>query len=194
VRRFGLDRLNALSDGIFAIAITLLALAIDIPSDESGHLWAALRDAAPQIVGYVISFGTVAVLWLNHHRLFDDIEAIDVRLIQLNLTYLGLVAFLPFPSRLLGDYGGETAAVVVFAVTVAATVAVAWLMQAHARRAGLFKPDAVELVSRHAMIVPAVFLASVPIAFVSPKVAMYSWLLLVPLARWEARREQVGAR
>jgi uncharacterized membrane protein len=194
VRRFGLDRLNALSDGIFAIAITLLALAIDIPSDESGHLWAALRDAAPQIVGYVISFGTVAVLWLNHHRFFDDIEAIDVRLIQLNLTYLGLVAFLPFPSRLLGDYGGETAAVVVFAVTVAATVAVAWLMRAHARRAGLFKPGAVELVSRHAILVPAVFLASVPIAFVSPKVAMYSWLLLLPLARWQAHHEHVGVR
>jgi uncharacterized membrane protein len=194
VRRFGLDRLNALSERIFAIAITLLALAIDIPSDESGHLWAALRDAAPQIVGYVISFGTVAVLWLNHHRLFDEIEAIDVRLIQLNLTYLGLVAFLPFPSRLLGDYGGETAAVVVFAVTVAATVAVAWLMRAHARRAGLFKPGAVELGSRHAFVVPAVFIACVPIAFVSPKVAMYSWLLLLPLARWEARREHVGVR
>lgn len=182
--RFDLDRSNAISDGIFAIALTLLVLGIDVPKGEQDRLWAALADTLPQVVGYVIAFWTAARLWLNHHRLFDDLEAVDTRLMELNLTYLGLVAFLPFPSGLLGDYGSEAASVVVFAVTVAAIVGLGALMRVHARTAGLFKPDARHPESdRGGIIVPAVFLASIPIAFLSPTVALYSWLALPVLGR-----------
>jgi uncharacterized membrane protein len=184
VDRFDLDRSNAISDGIFAIALTLLVLGIDVPGGKQGHLWAALEDTLPQVVGYVISFWTVAALWLHHHRLFDDLEAVDNRLMQLNLAYLGFVAFLPFPSGLLGDYGDEAGSVVLFAVTVACTVGLGALLRLHARNAGLFKAQA-----RHPQsdpsgaLVPLVFLASVPLAFISPTVALYSWLVLPLLGR-----------
>jgi len=188
VDRFDLDRSNALSDGIFAIALTLLVLGIDVPTGQEGHLWAALDDTLPQVLGYVISFGTAARLWLSHHRLFDDLEAVDTRLIQLNLVYLGLVAFLPFPSGLLGDYGDEAASVVVFAVTVAAIVGLGAVMRAHARTAGLFKADARHPeFDRGGVLVPAIFLASIPVAFISPAVALYSWLVLPLVPRVWAR-------
>jgi uncharacterized membrane protein len=184
VDRFDLDRSNALSDGIFAIALTLLVLGIDVPKGQEGHLWAALNDTLPQVLGYVIAFGTAARLWLSHHRLFDDLEAVDTRLMQMNLVYLGFVAFLPFPSGLLGDYGDEAASVVVFAVTVAAIVGLGALMRVHARTAGLFKDDARHPeFDRGGVIVPAIFLASIPIAFVSPAIALYSWLALPLLGR-----------
>ncbi len=186
--RFDLDRSNALSDGIFAIALTLLVLGIDVPAGREGHLWAALDDTLPQVVGYVIAFGTAAQLWLGHHRLFDDLEAVDTRLMQLNLVYLGLVAFLPFPSGLLGDYGREAASVVVFAATVAAIVVLGGAMRVHARRAGLFKADARHPeFDRVGALVPAIFLASIPVAFISPAVALYSWLALALLPRVWAR-------
>jgi uncharacterized membrane protein len=188
VDRFDLDRSNAISDGIFAIALTLLVLGIDVPKGQEGHLWEALDDTLPQVLGYVISFGTAARLWLNHHRLFDDLEAVDTRLMQLNLVYLGLVAFLPFPSGLLGDYGDEPASVVVFAVTVAAIVGLGAVMRAHARTAGLFKADARHPeFDRGGVLVPAIFLASIPVAFVSPAVALYSWLALPLVPRVWAR-------
>ena len=187
--RFDLDRSNAISDGIFAIALTLLVLGIDVPKGQEGHLWTALQDALPEMLGYVISFWTAAALWLHHHDLFDDLEATDTPLMRLNLAYLGFVAFLPFPSGLLGDYGDEPGSVVVFAVTVACIVGLGGLMRAHARSAGLFKAAA-----RHpesdlsGLLVPVVFLASIPIAFVSPTVAIYSWLALPVLSRVWSRR------
>jgi len=184
-----LDRSNALSDGVFAIAITLLALGIDVPSSETNDLWEALGDTVPEIVSYVIAFGTVAVLWLGHHRLFGQLAQVDGRLMTLNLIYLGFVAFLPFPSRLLGDFDSQSASVVLFAVTVTCAVALALLMRLHARHVGLLeRPPGRDPAAAQAAVVPAVFLASVPIAFVSPAAAQYAWLSIFPLSRWLARR------
>jgi uncharacterized membrane protein len=191
VDRFDLDRSNAISDGIFAIALTLLVLGIDVPKGQEGHLWAALADALPQVLGYVIAFWTAARLWLSHHRLFDDLEAVDTRLMQLNLAYLGLVAFLPFPSGLLGDYGDEAASVVVFAVTIATIIGLGGVMRVHARTAGLFKDDARHPeFDRGGVLIPALFLASIPLAFVSPAAALYTWLALPLLTRAWGRMTQ----
>ena len=104
-RAFDYDRTVALSDGVFAIAMTLLVLSIDVPepgpsqppvSELLGTQW---RD----ILSYAISVALIGFLWMRHHTFFRELTRIDARLIGLNLCYLGLVAFLPFPTELVGD-------------------------------------------------------------------------------------------
>jgi uncharacterized membrane protein len=100
-----------------------------------------------------------------------------------NLVYLGLVAFLPFPTRILGLYGHEPAAVVLYATTVALVSVVARITVVHALRAGLLSDAGRREVRRrqHWEIVPVVFLVSIPISFVSTSAALYCWALLLVL-------------
>jgi TMEM175 potassium channel family protein len=116
-------------------------------------------------------------LWVHHHRFFRDVHRIDNRLTGLNLLYLGVVAFLPYPTGILGRYGGHsTAAVVLYAATVLVAAFISTAMRRHATSAGLV---ARSLAPDQPTLVKVVFLLSIPIAFISPLAAMLSWLLLV---------------
>ena len=96
-------RVLAFTDGVFAIAITLLVLALDVPPnlDDVG---AALRDRSSDFVAYGISFAVLGSIWLAHHRFYTLVARFDGRLIVLNLLYLALVALVPFSAELLGHY------------------------------------------------------------------------------------------
>ncbi len=105
-------RLEAFSDGVFAVAITLLVLNIRIPGidlppgklpDDTG-LWLALRNEWPMLVAYVTSFATIGVMWLNHHKLFIHIKHTDTILLLLNLLLLLIIVFIPVPTALLAEY------------------------------------------------------------------------------------------
>ena len=175
------SRIVAFSDGVFSIAITLLVLnlAIDppVPPDE---LWHALGEQWEHLVSYAISFAVIARFWLNHHRFFGEVTAFDGRLIALNMLYLGFIVLIPFSSQVLGEYGGETAAIVVYAVNLAAVVIVGFVMFFDALRAGLTRMD---MRTRRegavrAVFIAAVFLVSIPIAFIDPHIAPFCWLIL----------------
>lgn len=100
-------RLEAFSDGVFAIAITLLILEIRVPSGEGaapGELWPALLKLWPSYVAYAISFGTILIMWLNHHALFKVIRRIDNRFILLNGLLLMAITFVNFPTAVLAEY------------------------------------------------------------------------------------------
>jgi len=175
------SRIVAFSDGVFAIAITLLVLNLtidtDIPRDELGQ---AIWDQRENFLAYAISFAVIGRFWLVHHRYFSEIKAFDGRLIGLNLVYLAFIVLIPFSSQVLGEYGGTTTAVVVYAVNLAAVVVIGGLMVADARRGGLTTIDAQthrENGIRSAYIA-AVFLASIPIAFLAPTLASLMWLVL----------------
>jgi uncharacterized membrane protein len=108
-------RLEALSDGIFAIAITLLVLTITQPGDyhKLAHQLAGLW---PSLAAYVVSFAVIGIMWLNHHTLFAHFERIDRGLFYLNLLLLMTIAFIPYPTGVLGEalrkgQGARTAAV-----------------------------------------------------------------------------------
>lgn len=118
---------------------------------------------------------------LRHHGCFRVLDRIDTRITVLNLAYLGFIAFLPYPTRVLGLYGDQPASVVLYTSAVASVAAISGLMRVHARRAQLLSDDGTRAVARreHSAFVPAVFLASIPIAFVSPTAAKLSWLLLL---------------
>jgi uncharacterized membrane protein len=106
---------EALSDGVFAIVITLLVLEIRVPHVEDhvsvAALARALTDLAPKFVSWVISFLTVCVIWMNHHRLLRLVGRFDHGLFWWNANLLLWTSFIPFPTALMGDYPGNRLAV-----------------------------------------------------------------------------------
>src|SRR5215813_10137818 len=106
----GIGRILALSDGVFAIAITLLIIAIGIPATTSdAGLPEALLGLWPRYLAYVLSFLVIARFWVTHHLAFRLIARYDATLVWLNLLLLMLVAFLPFPTAVLGEHFGSPA-------------------------------------------------------------------------------------
>jgi uncharacterized membrane protein len=102
---FGSSRTLAFSDGVFAIAITLLILEIRVPPESApGGLGNALVDLWPSYLAFLVSFATIGVMWLNHHRLFTLINKVDDGLIGLNLLLLLGVTWVPFPTALLAEH------------------------------------------------------------------------------------------
>ncbi len=186
------SRIVAFSDGVFAIAITLLVLNLGIESGVPGHrLWHEVWELHEDFVAFAISFAVIGRFWTLHHRFFGQVEAFDNRLIRLNILYLGTIVLIPFSSQLLGEYGGEAAAVVVYAVNLAACVVVGFRMNAYAHNAGLTTIDrATHRENRiRAIYISVVFLAAIPLAFVAPSYAPLLWLALFfdPSPRLAAR-------
>lgn len=175
------SRIVAFSDGVFAIAITLLVLNLTIEKGFSGsELTEELLNNWDNLVAYAISFAVIGRFWIVHHRFFSEVRAFDGRLLGLNLLYLGWVVLIPFSSQVLGDYGGETPSVVVYSVNLAAVVLVGLWMSVDARRRGLTAID--DETHREARVrsayIAGIFLLSIPLGFVAPRAAPYFWLLL----------------
>ncbi|MGI8824978.1 MAG: TMEM175 family protein [Chloroflexota bacterium] len=97
-------RTEAFSDGVFAVAITLLILNVLVPEVRDGQLYAALLKRWPVYTSYAVSFLTIGIIWVNHHTMFSYIEKVDRMLLFLNLAFLMTVVFIPFPTALLGAY------------------------------------------------------------------------------------------
>jgi uncharacterized membrane protein len=94
-------RIEAFSDGVLAIAITLLVLEIKLPEGAYDHLWTSLVHEWPSYLAYVTSFLTIGGIWMAHHGLFVRLKWIDSTLMQLNIVLLMVVSFLPFPTGVL---------------------------------------------------------------------------------------------
>ena len=183
-----LGRTLALSDGIFAIAMTLLAFQIqppDLHGSEIHHLASVLGALGNRYFVYVLSFAVIGTLWLAHHRIFRNVRRADEALMSLNVLFLMAVAALPFPSAVMGLYGSERTAVVLYAssMAVAGSLLGALLLLARGRR--LLTPEATQegivasLWNSAATVV--VFTLSIPVALVAPTVAPYTWLVVIPL-------------
>ena len=97
-------RTEAFSDGVFAVAATVLVFSIGVPDVKVGQLANALLAEWPSYAAYAISFSTIVVIWVNHHALTDAIERFDRRMLFLNGLLLLTVAFIPFPTGLLAHY------------------------------------------------------------------------------------------
>ena len=107
----------AFSDAVFAIAITLLTLNLQVPPGLHGtDLARALQQILPALGAFVLSFVILGQLWLAHHRIFGVIARVDYTVLVRNLLFLGLIAVMPFPVRLLSDYPKRPLAVAIYAV------------------------------------------------------------------------------
>ena len=136
----GSSRMEAYSDGVFAIAATLLVLEIKLrppgtPMEQVVHAW-------PSYLGYVVSFLTIGAAWLGHNVLTDRLAGADSLLLRINLLLLLVVGFLPFPTRLvsdaLHDVEGERVFVTMYGLTLLAIRLLQLALDAYARRAGLY--------------------------------------------------------
>jgi uncharacterized membrane protein len=181
-------RVLAFSDGMFAIAMTLLVVGIGVPTlsdgGDAGELLDKVDDLAHEIVSFFISFAVIGRYWVAHHRFFGMLREMDYGLIWINLLYLAFVAFLPFPTALLGNYFENPVAVGGYALAVGVVSGLEVVSFRHAYRTRLLEREMSADVFRYgarASSLPLVFLvASVPVAFLSTALAVVVWFLALP--------------
>jgi uncharacterized membrane protein len=181
------NRVVAFSDGVFAIAITLLVLGLTVP-DGASDLTRALLDNHDDLIAYAISFAVLAKYWLAHHRFFAALERFDGRLMGLNLLYLAFIAVVPFTSQVLGDYSGETASVVLYAINMILVSGTFYAQLYYSYREQLVRPAARAYERRYSgpanLVVVAVFALSIPVGFASPFAATLMWMAIFFANRW----------
>ena len=170
------SRVEAFSDGVFAIAITLLIIDVRPPHSAPGELGGDLVSIWPSYAAYVVSFAIIGIIWVNHHDIFKQVVAIDRPLLFLNLFLLLTVAFLPFPTVLLADYlrsgANSHIAAAVYSVNMTAIGLAFIAMWTYlARVPALLDPGVgaggARLARRSAAIGPMLYAISIPLAFVS---------------------------
>jgi uncharacterized membrane protein len=182
--QLGLERIVFFSDAVMAIVITLLVIDLKLPemptAVASTELPARLAELTPRFISFVISFTVVAVYWSSHHRYFGYIKRYDGRLILLNFVFLLFVALMPFVASLLGQYGSLPLGVILYGLAVAATGlaigAIWWYASYHHRLVDdTLDPGFIRGRSLVALVVPLVFMVSVPFAFLSPYLTLVIW-------------------
>lgn len=185
-------RLEAFSDGVFAIAITLLVLEIKVPPPDTA-LGAELLQLWPSYLAYVVSFLVIGAIWINHHAMFRHIVRVDGTLLLLNVLHLMLIAFLPFPTAVLAEafhrgtdepvaaafYGGILTAIGIF-------VNAMWRYAAIGHR--LLDPHLTakkaRQIGRRFLIGPSVYAIATVVALVAPWLALLIFVLLNVFYLW----------
>jgi uncharacterized membrane protein len=169
-------RVESFSDGVFAFAITLLVLSIPVPDIkfvDDQLLASALLQAIPQLVPYVTSFATIGIIWLNHHSMFHEVEKVKHTTLTLNLLLLLVVAFIPYPTSVVGRYGALRSAVVLYGATFTAAGLAFSAVWFDIRRNQLSREreDRARLRSTtiRNLIGPVIYPAATALAFIAPK-------------------------
>lgn len=173
-KAFDLDRTIALSDGIFAFALTLLVLSISVPDIPSGssssELWTALKGRDQEMISYLVSFAVIGSFWVRHHKFCGTLKAVDGPFLVINLIYLATIAFVPYPTQILGDFQ-NSAAFAFYATAIALSILVSAVLAEYARRAGLVavKESDAELTAKRVdgYSVIGGFLISIPLVLLA---------------------------
>lgn len=194
-------RLEAFSDGVFAIAITLLVLEIKVPPPSTA-LGAELLQLWPSYLAYGVSFLVIGAIWINHHGMFRHIVRVDSTLLLLNVLHLMLIAFLPFPTAVLAEafhrgidesvaaafYGGILTVIGIF-------VTAMWQYAAHGHR--LLSPDltakGARQIGRRFLLGPSIYAIATLIALVMPWLALLLYLLLNIFYLWTRRGHEIAS-
>jgi uncharacterized membrane protein len=184
-----LARITAFTDGVMAVAITLLVLNLKVPdlaTYNSHELVRSLGHLGDDALAYAFSFALVGRYWWLHHRLFERLRGFDGQLMALNLLFLALIALMPFTAELQARYGDLAPADAVFAGTLGAAALTHWRMSVHAENAGLEhtpEPD-----KRTSPFMAVLFLVSIPVAFLSTITAQAMWVGSMVVRRYGRRR------
>ena len=182
----GNERINALSDGVFAIVITLLVLELKVPEIPpqlvSEELPVALIEILPRAASHIVSFVVLGVYWVGHHNMFMHIKRHDRVLLWLNILFLMCVASMPFPTGLVVQYSQERWAMIVYAaILVASGVSLDLIWWYATRNRRLVNPDMqdefVAFVHRRVLLAPALYLLAIGVIFVSIPAAKLLFLL-----------------
>lgn len=200
------DRVAFFTDAVFAIAMTLLIISVEAPhlnthapdftSPET--LWRKVNELLPQIFSFFLAFALIGRYWMAHHAFFSSLKSVDRGFITINLIYLSFVAFLPFPTSLVGHYEPNPTSVVLFAICLSIISGLEAVMFRQAAKGLHLHRDISVQQYRYGMtqsLVPVgLFMVSIPIAFWSPTVALTTWLLTLPIGLFIDRRAPEDAR
>ncbi len=186
-----LGRIAAFTDGVMAVAITLLVLNIEVPRLAPGEeLGSALVDLLPSFGAYVLAFALIGRFWVIHHNLFESLRGFDGTLMVLNLVYLALIVLVPFSAELYDEYTARAVAVAVLGATLGLAAFVNWLMTMHVLRVGFVHEDHRVRTAEAARVgggLWLLFLISVPAAFLSVHLAEALWIATI-VGRYPLRR------
>ncbi|MEO8286645.1 MAG: TMEM175 family protein [Chloroflexota bacterium] len=184
-------RIEAFSDGVFAIATTLLVLEIKVPQDvhNASELWGALLHQWPSYVAYLMGFSTIAIMWMNHHMLFRYIRRTSHWLLVLNSLLLLTISFLPFPTAMVAEYIKDTengmagVAMMVYSgtsVLIALFYNFLWWHMSHNNRLinKTADPAEVKALTRSYAFGPVVYMVALLLAIVSAQASLVLILLL----------------
>ncbi len=180
------DRVIFFSDAVFAIALTLAAVEIGLPEVEGDSnsvtaLWEAVVAKGPSLIAFLVAFVWVAIYWRANHRFVQTLRGMDSRYVLATLIYLALIALLPVPAELLGEYWRNPLAVSLFAVYASAVSGTEVALFVVALRGKLFLAQPSAAFSRlqilGSMSPLVVFLTSIPLAFISTSLALVWWLV-----------------
>ena len=185
----GTGRLEAFSDGVFAIVVTLLIIEVHLPTlDGSGTpaMLAALAEIAPKLVSFTVSFATVAIYWVNHHHFFSRVTHTDWKLLWANNLLLFWLTVVPFTTAVVGDHPTEPVAVFIYGINLALAAASFSLMGWYVFFKGDLVSPAITQAERRrewwrANVGAMAYLAAALIGLVAPPIAVVLFLLL-PLA------------
>jgi uncharacterized membrane protein len=173
------SRLEAFSDGVFAVAITLLILEINVPEGE--NLWHQLKDEWPSFASFFVSFWVIGIIWVNHHGLLDHLKRTDRGVLYLNLLVLMTVVFIPFSTALMAEHlksgADEKVAALVYALAFLAmgiAFGLFWTyIVKHRRELGVEIPDEeIRRMSVRFTIGNPLYAVAVVMAFISPAVVL----------------------
>jgi uncharacterized membrane protein len=187
---YGLDRILALSDGVFAFAVTLLVIDLVVPTlsagASSGDLWEALSNERVSFLSYLLSFLIAGLWWNAHNRNFRQIRRSDSTLSWLNLLFLLWIALLPFFTKILDQYIDLQIAVVLYATDQAAAgifLGFSWWYASRNHRLvdKDLKQKAIKSRTLANAVAPLFFIVSIGLSFISPTVATYSWYAMFPV-------------
>ena len=181
-------RLEAFSDAVIAIAITLLVLEISVPRVENDDLIDALLDQWPSYVAFIISFVVIGIMWVSHHSMFQRIARVDRGLLFVNLILLLGIAFLPFPTALLAGYVAEEGqnahvSAAIYSATmmlIGCAFSGMWaylLSRPHLLVDGV-PPDGIRRALHRSFVSPVVYALSIGLAFVNALLCFVVYLLL----------------
>jgi uncharacterized membrane protein len=190
------NRLEAFSDGVFAIAITLLVLEIKVPSSGSA-LGRELLSLWPSYFAYAISFIVIGAIWINHHAMFDHIVRADQKLLLLNTFHLMFVAFLPFPTAVLAqalhDGASKPLATSFYGSTltvIGVLVTLTWRYAAHEHRllSDNITREEAKRKSRRFLVGPMYYGIATVIALIVPWLALTIYVALNVFFLWPHRK------
>jgi uncharacterized membrane protein len=186
MEEIGTVRIEAFSDGVFAIAATLLVLEIGVRTTSGAQLGHELTRIWPSYLAYVTSFVTIGIIWINHHHNMRAIERADRTFMFINLLLLLVVAFIPFPTKLVADFldrSGERPAVIAYAATllVMAILYTIWWRYARTERrliASTVSEGELRAIDRGFAPGPPLYAVVFALAFISPLGAVILTLAL----------------
>ncbi len=176
-------RVEIFSDAVFAIAITLLVLDFKVPDNFSSDQFQSLIHQWPNLLGYILTFSTIGIYWITHHNLFNFIKKTNRTMMLLNLLFLMAVCFLPYPTRLISEHGGQVITAVLYGLTLTIInllLYFLWLYVSRKHRL-IYKnvsDTSIRMFGRKILIATGLYTIGIAVSYVSPHLGTLAYALV----------------